>query len=704
MVQILPTDDDFAHGSPTYGQFGCLYLGARPATGVVDDWGVGFPFRRLHSGYQSTNALGIHDYNAAFTEGNDNQAPGAVLFRRAHAADVIVRGTFEMRSMGGTLGSLDRAPIGLIARAQAGNLNGDGTADVRIEGFSCYLATFVRNTSNELRLRLYRFNTGTATQLAQSANLAGVALTHTALANLTLSVSGTGATVTLQTTLTGLGQTATLTVNATDTSGSRLTAAGRQGFFMGRDREALGHNPVDLCHLFQVEEIGGDVVLSDEFRRLTLSACTTTDNTSVLGTVADHNGIIGRQITSNYAWDAATFASSYSQSGTTYTGSRRLRRNATAGRIDVDHQVTDDDVNAGRLHVSQRPAGNRFSQHRTLVVNVPSAPAAATGEVWAGVALRARLAPPVTGQSAAVDANPPTHAVNGAGPNFPGGTGYLFIVRAQSSTQVRWQLHRVVNNSHFSLAALTESGSFSIFPGYGSEFTIELNVYPRDPAQPFGAVRLECRVDGSLVDLAATNGTRISAGVYEDSTASRIQSGEGESIVTANGFLRSGSAAANIDPIFGAWTEGALTNDVVVDDDQASVTLLDEGAAVGADLSTIMDPGWPLEVSYSTHSIETPFDSGHKQTMPKFRRQSDLSLIRRTVYRVPPTVMREAALDDLLDYWDAHDGAELPFNFTPPGGAQAKCHFIEDSLVWRLVTLGPSESVFEVSFALETLE
>lgn len=700
MVQILPPDDAFAHGTPNYGAFQTLYLGCNVTTGTTVPWNptaAGFVARPMHGAYQTTDSLGIHDYNAAFHNNgaSASRTVSGAMFRAPFGTDVTTSATFEMRALAGGAPTIsDLAPRGVMARLSGGTLVGDGTADVRYRDVDGYFAAAYQKTSDStLRLAVYRVNTGVLTLIgAESVSLATVSTVFTALATVTLTVSGTGATVTLQARLTGFGSSATLTLNRTDTDAGRIVVAGRCGYFCGSDRIVGGKTVVDLCHLFAVDE-GGVRKVQDEFRRLSLAAAKQT-TADVFGTPGSG------YLSSAYYWDAATFDGSFSAGGKAYTGSKRFRRNATAGRVDFDHQVTDDDVNAGRLMLSQRPADNRFSQHRSIDVIIPTAPAAATGEVWAGIILRARQAQPL-------DENPPTIAINSS-PNFPGngtagtgGYGYMFVCRAATSSLVTWQLHRITNNSHIPIARLAE---FSIFPGYGTSFTMELDCYPQNEADPLGPVRLTCKVNGTAIALVLT-ATAIglgmfspATGVFVDPSSTRVKQNEGEGLVTANGFANVGGSSANIDPIFFSWTQGALTNAAVLDQDQASVVLAPEGAAVGTALDTIIGPDWPFEIEYRSHTVSNPFESGYRQTMPRFLDNSDV-LMRRKGYRFRKRGVRRTELDSLIAHWNAHNGLEIPFNFTAPGDSAQKVHYVEDSLRHRLIEAG----VWEVEFALESL-
>lgn len=700
MTQILPASDDFAAGTPSFGSLVCLYLGARLTTSTITGvWlpsGDTFRARPLHSGYQTTNSYGVPDFNAAFhSSSNATRSPSAVLFRAPFGADCIVTGTFEMRSIsGGAPGLGDIAPRGVVARCNAGTLVSDGTADVRLDNCTAYAAlVYQKSSDSTLRLAVVRFVAGVMTLVGtESAAIPTGTFNFTKFTTVSLNVSGTGATVTLVATLSGFGQSATLSITRTDTDASRIVTGGRCGFVMGPERTTSGKLVVDLCHMFAVDE-SGTRTLQDEFQRLALAACKQT--------TADTNSVTGNYLSSAYYWDAGTFDGSFSASGKTYTGAVKLRRNATANRCDFNHATTDDDANAGRLILSQRLASSRFSQHRSLKVIIPTAAATTTGEVWAGIVLRGRQAQPV-------DEVAPAVATSGAGPNFAGngtantaGTGYLFVIRARTSTAITWQLHRIVSGTHLPLANFAESSPWSTTGfGYGTQMTLDFEVYPRNEADPFGPVELVCKVNGNLLAMTVTSGAASagvfspSTGVFVDPTSSRIQSNYGEGIVVANGFFLSGAAAADIDPVFEAWTQGLLTNDTLLDQDQDSIVVAGETAATGTALDTILGPDWAFEVEYVAHSISNPFAAGYRQTMPRFLDTTTDALIRRQRLKFKKRGVNATELAALISHWNA----ATAFNFTAPGESAIVCRY-SSALRYSLVAPG----VWEVAFDLEQL-
>lgn len=713
MTQILPPDDLFAAGAPAYGGVGTgflpLYLQGRPTTGAINTiWlptGFGIGFRPLHSGYQAVNPLsGLKDYNAAFYNNGsggvgaaNSRQPSGVTFRVPFAADVVVQGVFEMRSIAGVAGLAELAPRGVFARYQNGTLSSDGTATPEISGGDCYLAAlYQKQSDSSLRLGIIRFVAGAPTVLAESVAVPSSIVNFAALFTITLTISGTA----LFATATSTGGAGVIRVPASGTiTDSGVVGGGRCGFIMGADREpSAGRRQVDLCHMFRVEE-SGVVKLQDEFLRLSLAAAKQTP--------ADIAGVVGNYLNSAFYWDAGTYDGSFSASGKTYTGGRKLLRHATAGRVQFNHATTDDDVNSGRLLLSQRLADSQFSQHRSVKVNIPSAAAAATGEVWAGIVLRAKQAQPL-------DENPPTVPLAGGGPNFSGNgsantaaSGYLFVIRARGLpvVQVTWQIHRLSNGSHFPVAFLTENPPFpgsNVFQGYGTQHELDFEVFPRNAGDPYGPVEMRVKVNGVAIALAlttpATNAGILnpSAGIFVDGTSGRIKSGLGEGLAVANGFFRSGTDAANIDPDFESWVQETLTNVSVLDEDQASVTLLTEGAAVGVALDTILSPS-ELPITYEGWSISNPFESGHRQSAPRFLNQADGSLHRRQTMRFFKRGAREAELVALLAHFDAHSGVELPFLFTPPGGTALKVAYKSDAIEHEFL----EPDAYEIRFELE---
>lgn len=696
MVQILPADDTFDAGSPAYGSRACLYLGAKlshttPITGIWFANSTAFVSRPLHGGYQGQNlGTGVYDFNAAFHNSGSAavRSVSGAMFRRPFAADVTVTGIFEMRTFSGAPGLTYVTPRGVLARCQGGSLANDGTADVEYRDGSAYLAAIYQKSGDStLRFGILKVAGGVFSVLVESGAIPSGTLDFKKLLTVSLTVTGTSSPVALSATVTGFGNAAVTTISTTDSS-SPLTAAGRCGFIMGSDRNISGPIVVDLCHMLQVAESGA-VVLRDEFRRLSLAGAKQVGS-------ADINGKLGNYLSSAYYWDAATYVGTDVEGANTFQGSIRLRRNGSA--VDFDHQVTDDDVNAGRLVLSQRPAGNVYSQHRSITVTIPSAPAATTGEVWAGIALRATQAKPRDQTAGTLG-----QGIN-SNPNTPGGTAYVFAVRAKTSGQVIWQLHRIVNNGHLAIARKTENSPFpgsNLFPGYGTAFTVEFDVYPRNEIDPRGSVELVCRVNGTLVAfdtfLAPSGWTNPSTGKFVDSSSSRIQLGFGEGLFLANGLTRSGTTANDIDPLFDDWVQGTLTNAAVDDQDQPSAALLAEPAAAGTALDTILTPDTPMPIDFRSWHLSNQFESGHRGSVPRFVKQADGTLWRRKRVRVRKSGAREAELVALLAHFDAHKGLQIPFMATLPGYAAEKFRYVSDRI--RHKSLGPD--AFEAEFELE---
>ena len=173
MVQILPPDDDFAAGSPSTSIVS-LYIGCRLSSssisGIWNPSGV-FIVRAMHGGYQTINSFGVRDYNAAFhNNGDPSRRISGHMFRVAQTLGCGVRGTFEMRSLGGALGIGDLSPRGVFARCTGGSLVGDGTPDMRVDDPSAYVAAaYQKSSDSTLRFGIMRVNAGAFTVLAESA-------------------------------------------------------------------------------------------------------------------------------------------------------------------------------------------------------------------------------------------------------------------------------------------------------------------------------------------------------------------------------------------------------------------------------------------------------------------------------------------------------------------------------------------------------
>lgn len=671
--QVLPKDDDFAAGSPAYGGRLCLYLGCRAATvGPTGQSQRGFEIGELHSGYQTIDPQGVQSTPAAFTGNAETQGTElrtrGVVFRRPFQADVKVSQVSVLKIVAGIPDFTNVAPRGVLARVQAGSIAADNSVGVRLENVSAYMASFYpRGTGFGSTLSLDRLNAGVFTNLAKLDldDPTSRLLNYLLPATISLDCRASGADVALIATFSGQGA-GTTTLTFTDTSGSKLTAAGRAGFLAGRDRTNSTESVkvVDLVSSFTVEEIGVGVTLVDLFQRYQLGGFALSQ--------VDQFGVQGRRLEGWGFWD------NYSNSVVF------AKRDTAADRVKWTGLGTD--VNVLRGIWSTRAATDLRSQRRSMVCQISAQPS--VGQFGVGVGLRGS-------QPIPTDANPQ------GSPGFPSATCYYCacLVAAGGTTTPTFLVYWISNGVSVGLAAFADAGS-THWPGYASDFTLDFEVYNRNDGTLNGPTQIKLRVKkgaGALtqVVLVAPDGglppgvTIDASGTVQDASVVRISSGSGEAPLVYN------SLGATVFATLDTWKEEALTGTTLPDRDQASVAVQGEGTAATS-IDGLIAPEFPHEIEHAYHTREIEMDSGHVQRVAVFQDALGAG-IRRRRWRFARGGLPVSELTPILDFWRARKGSEEAFTYTPlEGGAAAKVHFVDGSLDYALEVYGAWRLAFEL--------
>lgn len=161
----------------------------------VDSKGSEFSFDRVLINAQS--GLGV---------GNSNSI--GVLHRRSYAGDVKVEATFVLRSLTGTADPSHFRKAGVCARVQGGSLVNDSTTNVAHEDSSFYWARLEQTAdwpATTYRFQILRVVSGTATVVVESEELTSSAISgnFTKDFSISLEVAANGSDVDLTATLTG---------------------------------------------------------------------------------------------------------------------------------------------------------------------------------------------------------------------------------------------------------------------------------------------------------------------------------------------------------------------------------------------------------------------------------------------------------------------------------------------------------------------
>lgn len=375
MVQLLPGDDAFTENATHYGQRLAGYLRLRPwtsdaATGYAIPTAVG----HLHAGY--FNILGgalsaASATPAAFTSAASGASTGhlcSALWRPYYAARCKATLALSCAVTIGTYADTFRY-AGVTVRNTGGTY--DDTAGVEaLSADSGYWFVLAQDAgAGGAKWLLLRVNTGTITVLAQSAAFTLSANQASKLLVMDLQVADASGNVSLTATYQFQGSATPVggftTTNPfggaiIDSSGSKLTAAGRCGFGMSRERVQTGPTirSATVASYFQIYDSDSTAyVLVDEWQRVALAGCT-----AVSGEL---NGKNGRMLSSMWGDDVAG------------TNTLKAKRDAGNNRIALD--------TAGFYGMwSQRPASHQATQHRTVTLNFVTS----ANQRYAGILLR----------------------------------------------------------------------------------------------------------------------------------------------------------------------------------------------------------------------------------------------------------------------------------------------------------------------------
>jgi len=357
MAQLLPKNDSLAEGATHYGQKLAGYIRLRPWTSDAST-GYAIPTQvgHLHSGYfnlpAGTGVPGRTSTPAAFTaSGSSTGQLCAALWRPYEALRCTATLACWLYITTGVYNDTFRY-AGVTVRNQGGSY--DDTAGVEaISSSSGYWFLLVNDAgAGGAKWLLLRVNSGTVTVLAQAAHtLTSGQVGKTLILN--LQVAGSSGNVVLTPTYDFQGAASPIGGSSptnpfggaiTDSSGSKLTSAGRCGFGLSRERVQSSPSVTRSAHVadyFQIEDTdSGAAVLVDEWQRAALTGCT-----AVSGEL---NGKNGRMLSSLWGADVAG------------TSALKLKRDAGNDRVEADA--------AGIFGAwSQRPADDIAAQHRKVI-------------------------------------------------------------------------------------------------------------------------------------------------------------------------------------------------------------------------------------------------------------------------------------------------------------------------------------------------
>jgi hypothetical protein len=335
-VGVFPSDDTFEEFSTPYGTYLASYMRHRPwvtAGDTATDYAIGNCVGDLHDGYSGASQLASFKGQGLVTTA-DNM--GAVLWRQEFPTDIGVYLGFRLLPVSGTPTIDHFRWVGVCARASGGSYT-ETTGAQSIRDTTCYWAILAHKAGvagQDSKWLILRVNSGTITQLATKPATSEVTAALTSVHEMGLDVTDLAGDPVLTIYYDGVG-----VLTHTDTSGSKITTAGRCGFGMVRDRQVSGVNVATVASYFQILDPILGKLLEDDFTR---------ENIDCNPSVTDGNVVTGQVLMSMWTLDI--------HGPSAWTGGGTQVRDSGLNRVRADDGV---------YEMSQIPATDRYTQTRT---------------------------------------------------------------------------------------------------------------------------------------------------------------------------------------------------------------------------------------------------------------------------------------------------------------------------------------------------
>lgn len=625
----LPASDLFTEGSPAYDSAGLIGYYIR-LVGWTSDSASGYsltPWQatsNLYSGWFSSPGiptdLGASSTPAVCTIGSGSGTfrPVGWLWRDDATEDVVVEGTLRYGATG-SFPVLMTMVAGVCARVRNSTLTSGGSASGYFSGGDgYYFHEVVDGNTMTRKYQLFRVVSGVPTKLAESSASAVTINAAKKPRTLWMSVQTVAGNVEIKcyrrmvlTTTNGLSETQVIPTY-TDSSGSKITGAGRAGLYSSNELiQAVGSSHQAVCwQRFAIAPIGGAYVVEDGFTRTYLAGARTV--------TGSHSGYSGYDLASAFWGDHHASTSFQSKIGVD-TGNNRLLFNSSS-------------TSKTGYYVSQRPPASLENQDRKLTVRFKSG--------TPGVTPLARACGPVVRL---------THTVPGTTPQF----GYYAVLYRDDDQPLNnaVYLYRIVSGVSVLLASKT-GVTFSLDTDY--EIRLKIN-NSNVPSPVNGYPIIKVYLDSAQVELVSAGVVGIlvdSSGTVQDRTSARIQTGNAEGFYVLNP-VGSGRHVA-----LDTWALGSGDGE-----DPSEGEEYEEGSIpVWSETDDVVDT-WtfpyevPVDVNHRLSVVEHPFDSGHRYRMQASHKPRDS-------WTLTAAVDVDTA-DDIRDFFDNHS-AEVPFYIAHP--------------------------------------
>lgn len=666
MTQILPSSFGFDEGTgPSWGLYFCLYFNCRVRS---SEWELGM----LSDGFSALSAnQGLSDRTAhpvpvssSLGLTNRSRARGFLTSRNFTASQ---EAKVEMQ-VGVVTGNFTTPLLrkqGVIVRAFDASTN--TTQGIPAFGWisaSCYTLEIGANPGDDagdVDYQVVRNTLGVATVLDSGTFYAP---NPQAAYSIRLRATTVGTDVDLDWGVGGFGMAGEITDSVTDSSPpANFLGVGRAGFFLPCARietsPAIDVSCANLVKAFQVKE-SDQIAWRDEWERVNPTACYDLDGLDQFTPTTD-----GVSMQSAFAWDQSTVSPNVG-SPTTFVSDpsfagvgSAIRRGAIIGAGQTDKiTLRKDSADFAQFFcmIAQRPPTDRKSQHRSVKIDHIAAPTSSSYQ--AGIILRASQPAPFTAP---------------LGNELLQFSGYRFVCDT-TSTVATWRIDRFVSGNITQIATpLSETiASATYFPGFGTEYTMEAEVYEVANALSglsSGSVDLILKVDGVVVPF--TNA--LASGAVRDTGFNYVKEG-GEGIYYSN----SATVFAPGDVSFDDWSELELTNQVGDDPEgQATITVHSEQGQWSdnpfGSLNLILSNSFRFDVKELNEPTQIPMENG-RTALYVNAVNGDLSPLSRKEWTFRNPAPTAAEYDALMTFVTNHVGPQAPFYWRPePGGPEYVC-------------------------------
>lgn len=647
VTSIFPQNDDFTENATPYGDKLASYIRLRPWS-TAGDTATGYPIPvakgDLHAGYFGTAGGNVYRPGLQFASFKAQSGTGtnenfcSLLWRQGYIARTRVTLAFRMLAVTGTVPSTSFRWVGVTARNAGGTF--DNTAQVQDcrdnTGYWFILANKVGHAGGDAMWLLLRVNAGATTLLAS----ASTALAAQAVAD---SLTGTKA---IELTVDDSAGNPVLTakyegvtvLTFTDTSGSKITAAGRGGFGMCRDRQEAGSvNSAHVAAWWEMFDIAANgSLVRDSFDRVNLQATPT---------VTDGNAITGRMLTSMWSLDIygrTTFATGGGQNR--LAGQDRIQ--TTTGGLDMFSQIAANDL---------------YTQSRSVVFNLANP---AGNPKPTGIYLRAAWNP-VTGQCT---------------------KGYRARLY-QDGIFSRMFVERIDGEATFAIlcAKIVTTGWGLV---YGTDYTVKLSIANLGGTGPSnGTPSITVYINGTQV----TGWTGMPSGVTIG-VGGNVLDGQTNAILegSGNGLLLDTNAFTCQ---YDTWTDEIISPTDPGEDDHDTIDTGDECDGKTGTFTIPFD--WPYEITVYRRHNERRYETGHVNRILRSKKD-------RRTWRISANAITFLERAQLIAFWNQHGVAiPFDFPDPEKPSVLVCAHFKDDQLGTVLRNPGVNSFTIEIEELLE---